>query len=119
MAVVPTFPERLRSLRDEAGLTRLQLGVLLDGTDPSQIARWESGKTAPQLDALIALAQVLEVSLDYLTGLSDSRDIASGPSGSDGGPSLDAPDAIAAAAEASESGERRRQDRRRRDRRTR
>lgn len=117
-----SFPDRLRELREEAGLSRLKLGVVLGGgdpMDPSQIVRWETGRNSPRLETLLALAEVFGVSLDYLTGLSDSRDIASAQNGSDGGPSLDAPAAIAAAAEASESGERRRQDRRHRDRRTR
>lgn len=68
---MPGFPDRLAQLRGAAGLTRLQLGTRLGGMDPSQIARWETGQTAPRLDSLVKLARTLKVSIDYLAGLTD------------------------------------------------
>ena len=40
--------------------------------DIKQVWRWESGKGDPSADALVDLAKVLNVSTDYLLGVSDN-----------------------------------------------
>ena len=46
---------------------------IADAIDISEasVSRLESGKLKPSLDTIIALADALNVSLDYLTGRSD------------------------------------------------
>jgi transcriptional regulator with XRE-family HTH domain len=63
--------DRLRDIRLKNDLTQEQLAQKL-GTDIKQISRWESGKYAPNLEALLQIAQVLNVSADYLLGLTDN-----------------------------------------------
>lgn len=58
-------PDRLRELRDHAGLSQADLAKALD-VDTSLISRWEKGTREPSLSQLMAIARVLGVTLDYL-----------------------------------------------------
>ncbi len=69
---------RLKQLREEIGLSQIELGNRLGVTQQSVFA-WERGKTSPQIQTAIALAQMYGVSLDYLMGLSDDRQIKKEP----------------------------------------
>ena len=68
------FYERLHMLRKERGETQTQAG---DGAGITlrQWQRFESGEQKPGFDVLIAIADHFEVSLDYLTGRSERREI--------------------------------------------
>jgi len=57
--------ERVRELRKERGWSQGELGTRI-GTDAGRISRYEAGKITPSLEALVRLADVLEVSVDYL-----------------------------------------------------
>ena len=61
---------RFKQLREEHGLSQIELGNRLGVTQQSVFA-WEHGKTAPQIQTAIQLSQLYGVSLDYLMGLSD------------------------------------------------
>ncbi len=63
-------PERLRAAREKLGLTQQQLSRIC-GFGVNQISRYEIGLSDPSGMALRKLAGVLEVSIDYLVGLSD------------------------------------------------
>lgn len=54
------FAANLRRLRDAAGLTQMQLGNLCH-MDNSVISRYERGLRDPQLEAIAALADALDV----------------------------------------------------------
>ncbi len=60
-----TFDERLKDLRKKKGLTQAQLAELLYVTDKA-VSKWETGEGKPEINILIELAKVLDVSLDYL-----------------------------------------------------
>ena len=64
---------RFRQLREEHGLSQIELGNRLGVTQQSVFA-WEHGKTVPQIQTAIMLSQLYNVSLDYLMGLSDDPD---------------------------------------------
>lgn len=55
------FGVALRALREEAGLTQEQL-ARSSGVSASAIARYETGRYAPQYDQLFALARGLGIS---------------------------------------------------------
>jgi len=57
--------DRVRELRKEHGWSQGELGTRI-GTDAGRISRYEGGKITPSLEALVRLADVLEVSVDYL-----------------------------------------------------
>jgi len=57
--------DRVKKLRSERGWSQGELGERI-GADPAQISRYENGHIAPSADAIIRLAEALEVSCDYL-----------------------------------------------------
>ena len=66
------FPARLRKLREERRKSRAVLAELC-GLSRGAIRYYERGERAPTMDALIAIADYFEVSLDYLTGRTNFR----------------------------------------------
>lgn len=68
------LPARLRKLRAERRPVRSMSAVSeLCGLERSAVRRYERGERTPTVDALIALADYYDVSLDYLTGRVDCR----------------------------------------------
>ena len=65
-----SFSERLVLLRKSRGLTQKQLAFNLQLSELA-IQHYESRRRKPAFDALIALADYFNVSLDYLVGRSD------------------------------------------------
>jgi transcriptional regulator with XRE-family HTH domain len=61
------FPERLRKLRDRKHIKRYVLSERC-GLHSDAIRRYERGEAKPDYDSLIAIADELDTSLDYLTG---------------------------------------------------
>lgn len=66
------FSERLKELRKQAHMTQVELANKL-GIVQSSYADWERGKKKPTQDNLIKIAQVLNVSVDYLVGNSKEK----------------------------------------------
>lgn len=66
------FPARLRKLREERRQSRVVVSELC-GLSRGAIRYYERGERAPTMDALIAIADYFEVSLDYLTGRTNFR----------------------------------------------
>src|SRR5258708_28705634 len=69
---MPFQTDRLKEVRIRLGLTQNELAQRL-GTTQARLADWESGKNAPALKALESLALTLDVSADWLLGLSDEE----------------------------------------------
>ncbi len=61
------FAERLKALRESRKLTQTRLAELI-GTNSRAYNRWERGTFIPQLDTLMKIADVLNVTLDELAG---------------------------------------------------
>ena len=66
------FAERLKELRKQAPFTQVELAKRL-GIGQSSYADWERGKKNPTQENLIRLAQILNVSVDYLVGNSEAK----------------------------------------------
>lgn len=62
---------RLRFLRDKNGYTQKQLAELAN-IDPATYAGYENKISTPALSALIRIADIYEISLDYLAGRTDN-----------------------------------------------
>jgi transcriptional regulator with XRE-family HTH domain len=62
--------QRIRQLREAQGYTRRELSDKIGMTE-MQIIRYESGKSDATGEALTRLAAVLNVSTDYLLGITD------------------------------------------------
>ena len=59
-----TFPERLKTLRDDKGFTQQQLAEVLNITI-SSVSRYENGSRQPSIEVLIRMADVLNVSIFF------------------------------------------------------
>ncbi len=57
--------DRVKQLRNEHGWSQGELAEQV-GADPAQISRYENGGITPSADALIRLAETVDVSCDYL-----------------------------------------------------
>ena len=60
-----TFGEKLKEARKEAGLSQEQFAQKLS-VSRSAVAKWESDKGMPDVNNLKAMAQLLNISVDYL-----------------------------------------------------
>lgn len=65
------FSERLKDLRKQAHLTQVDVAEKLGISQPAY-ASWERGVKKPTQENLIKIAQILNVSVDYLVGNSDN-----------------------------------------------
>lgn len=61
------FRKRLRMLRKKQGRGQVVVSELC-GLHPCAVYRYETGRAKPDMDALIALADYFDVSIDYLVG---------------------------------------------------
>ena len=67
------FSTRFRILIDDAGLKKIDVARALRLTKQS-VDAWDKQKAIPSADKLFELAELLNTSLDYLTGRSDTRE---------------------------------------------
>ena len=66
------YTERIRNLREDSDLSQKQVAALLN-VGQKTYSDYELGKTRIPLDSVILLAQFYNVSMDYITGVSDER----------------------------------------------
>lgn len=66
------FSERLKNLRKQAHLTQVDVAEKLGISQPAY-ASWERGIKKPTQENLVKIAQILNVSIDYLVGNSDEN----------------------------------------------
>ena len=63
---------RLKSLREECGMTQQELADKLFLTQKT-INSYERGRTQPNMETLCKLADIFDTSIDYLLGITDVR----------------------------------------------
>ncbi len=68
------FSEKLLTLRKANELTQEQLAEKLDVSRQS-ISKWESGQATPELDKIVALSAIFNVTTDYLLKSSEIDDL--------------------------------------------
>lgn len=68
------FSEKLLTLRKAKDLTQEQLAEKLDVSRQS-VSKWESGQAIPELDKIVALSAVFDVTTDYLLKSSEIDDL--------------------------------------------
>ena len=61
------FPQRLKELRQKKGLTQQEIADLVH-VNRVTYTNWEKGKREPNFEIVIKLADLLEVSVDWLFG---------------------------------------------------
>ena len=79
---IDKFSYRLTVLLDEHNMTQTQLAKKI-GTSNVTICRYLTGERVPRLDVITKIADVFKISLDYLLGLSDDKNIQNSSENSD------------------------------------
>ena len=64
------FAERLKDLRAEDGLTLKDVSSAI-GVSINTVSRWERQERLPNIENIVGLAKLFNVSADYLCGLED------------------------------------------------
>lgn len=65
---------KIKELRDQAGISQAQLAKKLDVTR-SSVNAWEMGLSTPTTQYIVALAKLFHVSADYILGTEADRSI--------------------------------------------
>lgn len=71
---IEKFSYRLTVLLDESNMTQTQLAKEI-GTSNVTICRYLTGARIPRLDVITKIASVFNVSLDYILGISDDKNV--------------------------------------------
>ena len=66
------YAERIRALREDHDKTQAEIAKLLK-VGQRTYCDYELGKTRIPVDSLIVLAELYDVSMDYICGISDVR----------------------------------------------
>jgi len=66
--------ERLKSLRTEKGSSQEEVAEVA-GVNVRQYRLYEAGQATPPLDRVVALVCYFDVSIDYLVGISECREV--------------------------------------------
>lgn len=61
------FAKNLKELRLQSGMTQTELGNRLY-VSKQAVSKWETGKAMPDIDLLVDIAKIFNVSVDYITG---------------------------------------------------
>lgn len=73
--IIMMLGKQIKTYREQAGLSQEQLAKQLYVTRQS-VSKWESGEVIPDLDKIITMAKIFNVSLDNLIlGISDNKTI--------------------------------------------
>lgn len=67
------FSEKLKTLRKKNGDTQSKLALKLN-VSQNAIYNWENGKREPNLDTLLKISDLYNVSVDYLMGISEKEE---------------------------------------------
>lgn len=66
--------EKIKQLREQAGLSQAQLAKKLDVTR-SSVNAWEMGLSTPTTQYIVALTKLFHVSADYILGIECEQSI--------------------------------------------
>ena len=69
------FPQKLKELRKKKGYTQEKMSNLLE-IGQSAYAQWENGRTQPNIEQLVKIAQILETTTDELLGIKEDKQFA-------------------------------------------
>ena len=64
------FCDRLKQLREEAGVSMKQLADKIEVSDAA-VCKWENGNAEPKVSYIIKLSEFFECTVDYLVGNTD------------------------------------------------
>ncbi len=62
------FAARLKELREEAGVSMLDLARAI-GVSDAAVCKWENGRAEPKIGYIVKLAEYFDCPIDYLIGI--------------------------------------------------
>lgn len=65
------FGQRIKEIRQERGLTQAQFAELISTTQ-STVGKYEREELQPNVETIVKICKLFEVSADYLFGLADN-----------------------------------------------
>lgn len=68
----PIFSKRLKAIREEKEYSQTHFSQILH-VSRSCLAAWEKGSAVPDMQILIAICEILNVSADYMLGIIDEK----------------------------------------------
>lgn len=68
------FPKRLTEVRKEKNKTQDEMAIELDISRPAY-TQYETGVNFPKLENLVKISEILNISIDYLVGISNKKKI--------------------------------------------
>jgi len=74
MSLGDMMQNNLRKLRKEKGLSQIAV-QMQTGSDQALISKYESGERVPPTETLMQLADFYGVSMDYIMGRTDRKEI--------------------------------------------
>lgn len=69
-----TIKERIRTMREKFGFSQKYVAFSV-GVNPSIVSRWESGITVPSRENIQKLAEIFQVTSDFLLGITEEEDM--------------------------------------------
>ena len=61
------YSDRIKALRKSKGMEQLQFGAVM-GISGAAVSKWETGKAEPDINAILKMCDLFDVSADYLLG---------------------------------------------------
>ena len=62
--------ERIRELRKELNIGQAEFAKMC-GVQQSCVSKWERGETLPDIETILIIANIFDVTTDYLLGVSE------------------------------------------------
>ena len=69
-----TFGTRLARLRKEKGLSQVDIADKV-GVTAQAVSKWENDQTSPDIDVLLNLSEIFEISMDELLGKTEKKTV--------------------------------------------
>ena len=67
-----TIADRIQSLRKSKGMSQEELADAV-GVSRQAVSKWESEQATPDLDKVVIMSDIFEVTTDYLLGLTEAK----------------------------------------------
>lgn len=68
------YYERIKNLREDRDITQKDVAALL-GTSQSYYAQYENGKRPIPFERIIQIANILNISIDYIAGRTNKKEV--------------------------------------------
>ena len=68
------FAKNIKTERENKHISQSKFSELI-GVTPQAVSKWECGQSTPDMETVCRIADILEVSLDYLVGRTYTKEV--------------------------------------------